>query len=189
MSSDPSGLLVVERTLFGMPMSEASGHGYYPVEAVLQRYRGIEGYPWPDLVESDLPLADGLVPVDMYSKVAKYFGRVRQERHCDLLYVAHNTPGGVASLPESLVFLGFDFGSYLSEYNHYSVIFHEVIFGLYADMRGFASQLNDHMLLPTADVARSLATVRAGLLAAGADLEYDEDEVQIAVFGDVHMLV
>jgi len=153
---------------------------------VLNRYKGFEGDPWPDELDSTgIQLVDGLAPADQYELVKAYFERATQSRTlCDVIYL--QIPGEVrrpAPLPR-FKFRGYDYGYYVSEFGLFSAIFHDVIYGDYAELRAFAELLNDALLFTSLDDAKMVDKTREDLIERGAALEQDEDEafVPIAIY-------
>jgi hypothetical protein len=190
MHQGHSGLLVVERIIPTEQLIER-----YPPAAppwsraqVFELYRGLDDNPWPR--ERDLnwlPAEGGLVHLQHFEQVLDYFRTLAKFRRCDLLYLVHEarSPEGVVVPPE-LVFLGYDFGGYFSEWSDFSTVFHELLFGHYEAMRAFGRVLNRSLLLPSLDDALALAQVRQELKSAGADLETEgehESYGPVLVFG------
>jgi hypothetical protein len=145
-------------------------------DEVAGRYRGFEGDAWgghdwrseyPFVADSGLGDLSQLAPIT--EALAKDFGP-----GSDLIYVGGVSPP--AGLPSSLTFVGYDYGYYESVWGYYSVTYNEIIYGLHPAMREFATLLNEHLLLPDAEQADQVGTVRQRLLAAGVDLETDSDE-------------
>jgi len=79
-----------------------------------------------------------------------------------------------------MVFCGFDYGFYESEVNYYSVVFNEVIYGRYLELRQFGRQLNSNLLIPDLGTLKGIESVRIRLVDMGADLEGAEGEEQFA---------
>ena len=91
------------------------------------------------------------------------------------------------SYAKGVALRGYDFGYYESEYGKYSCIFHEVVYGMHAEMRGFGNRLNENLLMKEKRDGKDLAGVRKHLLETGADLEGDlggdPEPSIIAVYG------
>lgn len=185
-----AGLLVVERVNF---FTDARYRSLDRVPAldlthiqVLDRYKGFDGLPWPKVTGAEsLILHDGLAALDQYQAVLAYFKNAQKSLRCDLLWVhLPNLSSGTSPHPE-FHFVGFDFGFYLSDTNHFSVILHEVIYGKHDQLKEFAGFLNDHLLLPTMQACERLKQERTELVTGGADLETEGDDegfVPIAVY-------
>ena len=180
----PAGLLVVKRVwadreaLVPRGRTPAVGRSH---EEIGRRYRGIEGLQWPQSEHSTKPeLGNGLADPNTIQLVQRY----RNEHcplECDLIYIA--PPTARTPVPQGMFFLGFDFGYYESEWSQYSVIFNEVIYGLYAPLRAFATALNSSLLAPTISVTQQIEECRNAHLREGADLENDATPVALAVYG------
>ena len=153
---------------------------------VLNRYKGFEGDPWPDELDSTgIQLVDGLAPADQYELVKAYYSKATLSHAlCDLIYL--QIPGDdrrSARFPH-LRFRGCDYGYYVSEFGLFSAIFHDIIYGDYAELRTFAELLNDALLFTSLDDVKMVHKTREDLIETGAALEQDEDEtfVPIAIF-------
>jgi hypothetical protein len=86
----------------------------------------------------------------------------------------HNPPAGFKQL-------GIDYGFYTGNDETYSVLLHEIAFGLEPGMRELASLLNEHVLLPDAAAVEAVSATRRRLLAGGADLENAEGPIPRAL--------
>ena len=155
-------------------------------EEVLRRYRGFEGEPWPESPGlKKIVLNDGLASLDQYKAVLDYFRQVNRQFQCDLLCLRFLINQANDSPHCDFNFVGFDFGFYSSEFNHFSVLFHEVVYGEYNELRECVQLLNANLLLPTHADSECLEQKRTKLVASGADLETDDDGegfVPIAIF-------
>jgi hypothetical protein len=152
---------------------------------ILECYRGVDGEPSPEIPNVEVPLLQaGLAPGDKFSAVEAFYYAASNQYLCDLLYV-QLVPAStfVRASPLELAFLGYDYGYYLSESNLYSSLFHEIIYGLYPQMRTLATVLNNHLLLPSMDVVELVHRTRSQLIKTGADLERDETSIPIAIYG------
>jgi hypothetical protein len=150
-------------------------------QEILTVYRGFEGEAWPDCeLVNAINLQNGLASSNQLELVEKYYKSVSQEFLCDMLYIGFDEG---LNPPSAYIFLGYDFGFYLSETGVFSSLFHEVIYGMHSEMRQFSSLLNDHLLLPTVESAKELELTRNSLLAAGADLERYEQCQPIVIYG------
>jgi len=83
-----------------------------------------------------------------------------------------------------LRFEGYDYGYYVSEFGLFSAIFHDIIYGDYAELRTFSELLNDALLFTSLDDVKMVHKTREDLIEAGAALEQDEDEpfIPIAIY-------
>jgi len=147
-------------------------------EGILTRYRGIEGEAWPvckDLKE--IRLQGGLATPDQFDTVSQCYNRIRYKYQTDFIYCCEIRTDHPLSLrlPPDFLFCGFDYGYWVSEDNHYSSLFNEVIYGKYAELRAHAQSLNDSLLFPTMDVVSRVDLTRKSLLKEHADLERSED--------------
>jgi hypothetical protein len=140
-----------------------------PVEEIFRRYRGFDGTLWPDGDDLPFVIEDGLAAPEDWGQVEAYLHALVCRADCDPILVAR--PANVALADPGWLPAGIDVGYLEAEYSRYSVIFHEVVCGLYDEMREFAADLNEHLLLPSPDLARALLDTRTRLLASGADLE------------------
>jgi hypothetical protein len=137
---------------------------------VRRRYRGFDGVAWPGETIRDIGLSDGLAPISELRRLVPYVAGVEG---VDLVYCVI----GSSEPRDDLRFLGYDVGWYTSEYSHFSVILHEIIFGHLPRLTAYAEQLNEALLFDSlqavADVIadRSLESRRPG-----ADLEDANDE-------------
>lgn len=183
------GILVVKRINpddFGLDELTSSGHSW---NEVLRTYRGISGRAWPD--EQELPIEipeSGLVATDRLAEVLPYFKAVSTRYNCHLLYcqVYDNIPAALV-LPANLRFLGFDHGYLRNQYSCYSIVLHEVVYGLYSEVQKASPLLNEDLLVSSLESLKAIEEARNQLLAEGCDLEVltdpDEECFQtIAVF-------
>jgi hypothetical protein len=169
-----SGLLVVERIDWTGPAyarQRARTPSALSSGQDIRRYRGFDGWPWPDdpLLEG-VVLEGGLASVAEYENVKRYLMRVSAHKPCDVIFVGRTEAPRVA-IPPAFAFRGYDFGYFDSEYSHFSALIHEVAFGAYEELRYFAQMLNEGLLLASLEVAAALHDVRTKLVEAGADLE------------------
>jgi len=193
------GLLVVRRInwISELPFTEepvkrknvrlpVSGLSHEDVRA---RYRGFDGWPWPDDSEFALPpLTNGLAVATLLQSIEEYYAAVSKSYSCDLIYLDY-TQGLRApiELPTRFKFLGYDYGYYVWEHNLFSSLLHEVIYGIYDDMTGFSELINDNLLLPNIETAEQLHRTRTRLLETNADLERNGEVLTpIAIYGSEH---
>lgn len=153
-------------------------------EEVLEFYRGIEGEPWPLDTEPDgITLVDGLAPIEQYESVLRYYEKASGKYRCDILYIQFPPQEHIhATLSTKLIFLGYDYGFYYSEFNYYSVVFHEIIYGAYNELKSLSKYLNPNLLLSTSFGVETVERARKRLLEDGYDLEVaDTDEAFQAI--------
>ncbi|HXL81082.1 MAG TPA: hypothetical protein VN951_09420 [Pyrinomonadaceae bacterium] len=158
-------------------------------EDVRDRYRGFDGWPWPDSEDFALPpLTNGLASTRVLPVLEQYYEKESKRHSCDLIFLDY-TEGirALVELPSKFKFLGYDYGYYACEDNIFSSLLHEVIFGIYADITRFAESLNDNLLLPNIETAKDLDRKRAELLEKNADLERNGEVLTpIAIYGFQH---
>jgi hypothetical protein len=158
-------------------------------EGVRNRYRGFDGWPWPGRPHMQTPSSiGGLALPETLTLVEQYYEEVSKLYVCDLIYVdfAEHSSRNLY-LPAGFVLLGYDFGYYVSEYNYFSSLLHEVIYGIYESMTKYAETLNGRLLLPNIEAARTLHATRTRLLETDADLERDGEVLTpVAIFGSEH---
>jgi hypothetical protein len=154
-------------------------------QEILTTYRGFDGEAWPNWEFVDgIHLENGLASLDQYQMVDDYYRNVSKEHSCDMLCLGfHESFNPYSLLPPVYLLLGYDYGFYLSETGIFSSLFHEVIYGMYSEMRQFSSLLNDYLLFPVIENAKTLELTRNSLLAAGADLEGYETCQAIVIYG------
>src|SRR6266853_1354018 len=96
---------------------------------VRARYRGFDGWPWPDSENFALPpLTKGLASTRALPVVEQYYEKESKRHSCDLIFLDY-TEGirALVELPSTFKFLGFDYGFYACEDNIFSSLLHEVI--------------------------------------------------------------
>jgi hypothetical protein len=142
-------------------------------DEILRRYRGIEGEPWPECLNSDsLELTAGLASLDQYDHVTSLYKRIAKLGIAELLYLSSPVPlPEDASIPEGFSFHGYDYGFLHSELSHYSVVFNEIIYGSSSELRELATSLNDSLLIALHETVRKVHELREQLLRTGADIE------------------
>ncbi len=142
-------------------------------DEILKNYKGIEGEAWPlDTNMLDKYMVRGLASLEMNEEIVAYHNEAAKKYLCDLLYIStDSTLNLIDNLSDKFSYCGIDYGLYTSEYNNYSVIFNEVIYGQYEEMREFAKFLNDDLLLPSVEVIKEICKIRKMLVLSGADLE------------------
>lgn len=158
-------------------------------EDVIKYYRGIEGEPWPlgtELFRTNT-LDSGLLPFEQYDLANRYYKAANDRFNCDFIFL-ESYPKVIHNKLDSynFTFCGFDYGLFDSEYNYYSAIFHEIIYGQYEELRGYSKYLNRCLLLPEFDILLKYEKRRHHLLKEGYDLETSDDNETfspIPVFG------
>ena len=145
---------------------------------ILKCYNGIEGDPWPIENEfTERELFHGLVSLNQLDNALSYYQKVAMKYSCDLLFILVGTTLiETERIPKNFVFCGFDYGIYDSEFNCYSAIFNEVIYGRYKELRAFGRKLNNSLLFDTPDLIAKFHKVRNDLIIEGADLETSEGD-------------
>jgi hypothetical protein len=172
MIESAGGLLIVER--FAV---EQLPHTFTPRD-VLNRYRGFEGRAWPGTLGDDIALVGGLAPLSEFDRLWEYCRRVETPL-IDLVYCSFDED---PDLPD-FEFVGFDVGYYESEYNHYSVVLNEVIYGSCDVLTAFNPELNGQLLIDTEKRAEALLAVRATVSRSECDLESGPERLQsISIF-------
>ena len=167
------GFLVLNRT--DITDSQLVKSGRLPVlslshEEVRQRYRGIEGDPWPECKDmGKIKLEGGLSSLEQHKIVVDYYNIVSKKYLCDFLYIQTlpHLSNVRIPIPHEFTFLGYDYGYYELE-DRYSSLYYELIFGFYDEMRHFAKYLNEHLLLPSIDLIKDIEHSRKELVEKGA---------------------
>ena len=152
---------------------------FAPLE-VCRRYQGFEGQPWPRS-ERHFEVVDGLVDAADLSVVEEYLS-AEPAGEWSMLYIAR--PGAdVAAIEQSgWRWHGHDVGFFHSEWSHFSVIVHEVLFGVQPELRVFASRTNPYLLIDDLEEARRVVTEHDRLGAQGRDVETIAPVEPILVF-------
>ena len=187
-SPGPHGYVVVRHVdpTVAYPLSEVARRqppGHLDGSEVARRYRGFDGDLWPGaefnvIAKNQFGLADR----HQLRLLQHTAANCDSPELCDLIYLSTGKGCQLCRTADHLL-LGYDFGHFASVYDKYSVILNEVIFGRHDEIRQFARQLNDHLLLPTVETARFLGAARTHLLAHGGDLETDINPIPMCVFG------
>ncbi len=141
---------------------------------ILVRYKGIEGEPWPETpCLQDIRISDskGIVLEDQMIELAQYYHQaLKIYGRVDMICLA-NPYCADESLLEHAEFVGYDWGCFESQYNYFSSVFNEIVYGLYPQLTEFADTLNDNLLFPTLDAAEAFSQKRLSLLDGSHDLE------------------
>jgi len=178
------GLLVVDRTY--LLELRKSSRSLSKVDAavrgtdafIFQSYEGFDGQSWPGASLAGFTLFNGLAPAASYHKVRAYYEGLVNRADCDLIALNENPDvEGV-----QFTFVGYDVGYYESEHSHFSALLNEVVFGTTDEMRRVAADLNEHLLLESAQQAEALLDLRISLLSRGLDLESDGDFEIISIY-------
>jgi hypothetical protein len=131
-------------------------------------------------------IKNGLVAVEELDNLLKYRKSLNEKSRLLYLQFADfvNIPNVVQN---DFIFLGYDYGNYISEDNYYSVIFNEITFGQgqHETLREYTKYLNKNLLFSSLDHISALEKTRIELRMGGAHLEdeYQGEEFQpIAVY-------
>src|SRR5882724_983844 len=149
-----------------------------------KNYYGFDGKDiWPN-IDTSMVLNNGLASVEQFNKILEYKKNFKESR---LLYIQISKAiGEVPSIIHNkFTFVGYDYGNYISEYNYYSLILHEIILGSREEFKAYAKYLNENLLFPSLDQIPSLEKTQIELRAKGQHLEdeYKGEEFQpIAVY-------
>jgi hypothetical protein len=178
-----SGLIVIKRYRAGGTDAVSTGAMRripslnLDASQVLSRYRGLDGEPWPREV-AEPSVRHGFAPLARLDAILARLRDLRPAEPRELLYCAGFDKGQeVEPAPPGFKRLGIDYGFYSGDDETYSVLFHEIAFGLEPGMRELASLLNEHLLLSDVAAVEAVSTTRQRLLASGADLESVEGKV------------
>src|SRR5215831_20965336 len=134
MMTRQSGLLVVNRSDL-MRKAERSGSLAnrtaslgISAEEVFRRYRGFDGEVWPMEVHTALHGEDGLGNPSQLQSIEEYARKLPSPQESDIILLVRR---GVSDDIRRLQWrpIGFDVGFFESEWSHFSVILHEVIWG------------------------------------------------------------
>jgi len=175
MVNRTSGLLLIERFV----VSRETSIGISAEEA-RQRYRGFDGIVWPGETVRSIPLEDGLAPLSELPRLLAYASDLDG---VDLIYCAFEGP------PDShgFRFLGYDIGYFESEYNHFSTILNEIVFGEMDEMTRFGPVLNRSLLFDSSHDAERVVATRTRLLpSAHGALETGEERIEAVPIFDPH---
>jgi len=133
-------------------------------------YRGVDGKPWP------CPLFDGwdecgTLPLSDLGDIRML--AASSSRPIDVVLLAHSHE--VAAMQHAgWKLLGYDLGYFHAVWSVFSVLFHEVIYGLVPELGAYAKFLNRSLLLDTPEAAAKLLATRETVDKAGGDIEGDE---------------
>jgi hypothetical protein len=153
-------------------------------DEVLHRFRGIEGMLWPDEIPfGEISLNRGIAPVSQMEHLIVYYQELHQyspHQIFDFLYCSNGSY--ISEVPESFKFRGYDYGNLICASNNYSIIYNEILYGLYDELGSLSVNLNESLLFPSIEYVEQASAIRARLLNAGADLETDDDFSAIAIY-------
>lgn len=158
---------------------------------ILTRYRGIDGVTWPDVELADFVIEECLVDAGRKNQVFSYFEFISSFYRADMLYCQlYSEVPSLVSLPSDLIFLGYDYGYLLPDYQggcgRFSVLLNEVVYGTHKRLRSYGRFLNNNLLAPSLDLLQKLHAERCQLLESGeGDLEtafLDEPAQTVVVF-------
>ena len=151
-----------------------------PHDAICERFRGIEGWLWPELSDADeIEVVDGLALPSSDQRLREYVARLQPRLRVDALLVSReerddrSTESGKGEQ-----FLGYDFGFLSCDSDNYSVVFNEVIYGTEDNLRVLSSHLNENLLFESRHSVELLRRERTRLVRQGRDLETDNVEPQ-----------
>ena len=114
---------------------------------VATHYRGFDGDLWPATDFDAVPKNEfGLVDANHLSLIRSIVAGMNTIERVDLIHL-EAMPANATAMEDTSRFLGYDFGHFVSPLDKFSVILNEVLFGQYDELRRFAQQLNDHLLL------------------------------------------
>ncbi len=92
-----------------------------------------------------------------------------------LLYLCNPKQGLSEKIKKQAIKIGYEYGFYKDELNFYSSVFHEIIFGNFAELISFKDKLNESYLFPSYEIAKKYAAIHHQLLISGIGVEDDED--------------
>lgn len=135
-----------------------------------KKYNGFDGKEvWPNL-DNSIELNNGLASIEQFDKVLQYKRNFIESR---LLYIqfSHSVEEIPPIAQVNFNFVGYDYGNYISEYNYYSLILHEIISGKKEKFKNFEKYLNDNLLFNSLEYIPDLEKIIIGLKSEGQDLE------------------
>lgn len=181
--SRESGILVLARvsSLLASDPKTASKRSLNGLsfEQACRKYKGFDGSPWPQQPDQDLPeLQHGLLSIEQMPKALEYLRKLPEVLNSEIIVLAPDK-----NLQSTGKFVGFDVGYYLSEFNFYSSIMNEILFGCHEELRAFEDQLNENLLFSERAQANSYIQVRNKLVEAGRELEVLEVDEKLNVIG------
>lgn len=135
-------------------------------------YRGFEGQLWtPEFAEGG-----ALAPLASAGRLWQFLRTIRETERARLLYL-RESESGAAPAADGFDFerLGIDVGIMRGEFDKFSVLYHEVLFGRLLELRQFRARLNAGRLMESMADARDLLQIHAELAAKNADVERFDD--------------
>lgn len=149
-----------------------------------KNYHGFDGQSVSLDIDTSIVLNNGLASVEQLEQVLKYKSTFKESR---LIYIQISK--AIEEIPQIIqkkfTFVGYDYGNYISEYNYYSFILHEIISGHGEEFKNYEKYLNENLLFSSLDHIPALEKTIIELRAKGAGLEdeYKGEEFQpIAVY-------
>jgi hypothetical protein len=146
-------------------------------DEAFRKYRGFEGVVW-GLPESSSEITTkypflsktGVGSICDFEIIRHIFERDFDE-DSDLIYLGRSRRP--PDLPDDFVFAGYDFGICYGFINHarYSIIFNDIVYGFYPELRELGSLLNENLLLARAEDGQLLKNTRKRLEERGCALE------------------
>lgn len=182
-----SGLIVVTKfrsaTIDFKPRSPIRAPSMdHTVEEVESKYFGVALDVWLEEEYDSIPdVIDGLAPLDRLSEVIAISEHLAHVSRSFILYLSIDG-NGRPRLPDEFRFLGYDFGYFLSDYNRYSVLESEIVYGLNEEMLRYAGELNEYFLLNSLSTAERIRILRLSLIDRGVSLENDEQCIPIGIW-------
>lgn len=162
----PRGLLLVERyNVLDRPIQLG-------LHLNGRSYRGFDGIAWPGNSLAEFSLRNGLASEDQLPKLLAYYDKIGPP-DLDLVYCSSE----MDDLP-GFEFVGYDLGYYESEFNHFSVLLNEVVFGSLLQLTKFRASLNECLLLMSDDDTDEIRYERERLLETDSDLEIGEERIE-----------
>jgi len=140
------------------------------------RYRGFDGEPWPlDVVNLGIVLHQGIAPIEQLEEVRRYLATSRlTHSRVDLILLLPATLSPFEA-PRGFRFIGWDIGYYVSEWNAYSFLLHEVIDGRFESLSLFREQLNEYSLVQERRVCAEMLNEKSRLQASGTVFETESE--------------
>lgn len=128
-----------------------------PLEVVLRKYEGFEGEPIAFLTDEQTNDILGV------------------ESDLLVLRVGSSEDIGPPHLDPKAFLMGYEFGICEEDKTLYSSIFNEILFGQIEELVSYKTELNNHFLFPTKDLAEQYAVLHRDLCLKGKDVEGDQE--------------
>lgn len=147
-------------------------------------YQGFDGEKvWPEIGLSTIFLNEGLASIKQLNDIKKYHSGLKTSRLIlvDLLY----TENQLLNTDRKYKLLGFDYGNYISEYNYYSLLLHEVVLGSKPEFQVYQKYLNKNKLFDLLDPISSLVETKNKMRSRGVSIEEEvsgEEFQPIAIY-------